>query len=68
MRSVAKVDESFCLGYGDCAAVAPEVFEVDEIAAVVGDGTAEEILEAAKACPADAISVLDAATGTQLYP
>ena len=35
---------------------------------VVGDGPRELLLEAAEACPAGAISVVDADTGEQIYP
>lgn len=68
MRYLPRVDEAHCLGYADCADAAPEVFEVDEVASVIGDGPAERVLAAAKACPADAITVLDADTGNQVYP
>jgi ferredoxin len=34
----------------------------------VGDAPLETLLEAAEACPAGAISVVDADTGEQIYP
>jgi ferredoxin len=68
MRYLPRVDEAHCLGYGDCAAAAPDDFEVDEVARVVGESADDRVLEAAKACPADAISVIDADTGKQVYP
>ncbi len=68
MRYLPQVDEAHCLGYGDCTAAAPGVFAVDEVAQVVGEGADDLVLEAAKACPADAISVIDADTGKQVYP
>jgi ferredoxin len=39
------------------------VFRVDEIAVVTGSGPDELVLEAARACPAMAIEVVDADTG-----
>ncbi len=68
MRCIAKVDELACSAHGDCALVAPGVFEVDDVARVVGDGPRELLLEAAESCPAGAISVVDADAGEQLYP
>jgi ferredoxin len=58
-----RVDEFSCCGHGDCAAIAPDVFRVDEVAVVTGSGPDELILEAARACPAMAIEVADADTG-----
>ena len=63
MTLVPRIDETACCAHGDCAAVAPGVFEVDEIAVVVGEGSDEQLIEAARACPAMAIELLDAATG-----
>jgi ferredoxin len=67
-RYIPKVDEYACAGHGDCAAIAPGVFAVDEIATVIGHGPAKDILEAAQMCPAAAITVVDADTGEQVYP
>ena len=63
MTLLPRVDEYACCGHGDCAAIAPNVFRVDEIAVVTGSGPDEVILEAARACPAMAIEVVDADTG-----
>lgn len=69
MSYVPTVDESACSAHGDCVAVAPHVFELNgEVAAVIGTGTPEEVLQAAEACPAAAIVVTDAETGEQVYP
>jgi ferredoxin len=54
------VDDMACCGHGDCAAIAPGVFRVDEIAIVVGPGDDLTVLEAARACPAGAIEVREA--------
>ena len=63
-----EIDETACAAHGDCAAIAPEVFEVDDIAVVVGEGPDDLVLEAARACPAAAIAVYDADTDAQVYP
>jgi ferredoxin len=63
MTLLPRIDEMACCGHGDCAAIAPGVFRVDEIAVVTGSGPDEQIIEAARACPAMAIEVVDADTG-----
>jgi ferredoxin len=68
MGCIAKVDELSCSGHGDCASVAPGVFEVDDVARVVGYGPRELLIEAAESCPAGAISVVDSETGNEIYP
>jgi ferredoxin len=60
------VDEMACCGHGDCAAVAPDIFRVDDIAVVTGTGPDDLVLKAARACPAAAVSVRDAATGAEV--
>lgn len=69
MNCKAQVDENSCSGHGDCVDVAPSVFRLDDdIAEVVADGPVELLTEAAEACPAAAISVVDIDTGEQLFP
>jgi ferredoxin len=68
MRYKPVVEDDLCLAHGDCAVVAPRVFHVDDVAEVTGEGTPELILEAARACPAAAITVIDADTGQVVYP
>jgi ferredoxin len=68
MACIPKVDELACAGHGDCALVAPGVFEVDDVARVVGTAPRDVLIEAAESCPAGAISVVDGDTGVQLYP
>jgi ferredoxin len=68
MTLVPMIDDLACSSHGDCAAIAPDVFRVEETAVVVGEGPPDLILRAAEACPAVAISVFDDATGEQLYP
>ena len=68
MAYVARVDEFSCSAHGDCAAVAPEVFRIDDIAEVVGSAPVDVLVKAAEACPAMAITVVDEDTGEQVYP
>jgi ferredoxin len=63
MTVLPRVDEYACCGHGDCAAIAPDVFRVDEVATVIGSAPDKVILEAARACPAMAIEVVDTDTG-----
>jgi ferredoxin len=62
------IDRSACSAHGDCVAVAPHVFALEETAVVIGDGPDELVLRAAESCPALAITVVDAETETQVYP
>ena len=66
-----RVNRDLCAGLGNCVALAPTVFELDEEnkavvldPASVDDGT---LLEAAESCPYDAIIVEDD-EGNQVYP
>ena len=68
MTLIPQVDEFACAAHGDCALAAPGVFTIDDIAAVTGQATDEQILAAARACPAGAITVIDQDTGEQVYP
>ena len=68
MTLVPHIDELACAAHGDCAVVAPEVFAIDDIAVVIGTGPGDLIVEAAKACPSVAITVVDSDTGAQVYP
>jgi ferredoxin len=63
-----RIDETACLAHGDCVDVAPGVFELDDVAHVIGDGPPDLILRAAEACPSVAIIVTDADTGEQVFP
>ncbi len=61
-----------CIGAASCAAIAPEVFELDEenIAVVISqDGNDDDTkLLAAQSCPTAAIIVTDTQTGQQVWP
>jgi ferredoxin len=66
-----KVDRELCSGVGNCVALAPEVFKLDQQKkAVVTDGSlvSEQMLwDAAQSCPENAI-ILEDDDGRQLYP
>ena len=70
MNPTVRVDRSACAGHGDCALVAPQVFQLDadDVAEVVGSAPLDVLTEAAEACPSVAITIVDADTGDQLYP
>jgi len=68
MTLIPHIDELACAAHGDCALTAPEVFTIEDIAVVTGQGSDEAILEAAQGCPAGAITVTDEQTGEQVYP
>lgn len=66
-----RIDRALCLGLGNCVALAPTVFELDEEGkALVLDPssvTADALLEAAESCPYNAI-ILEDDEGHQVYP
>jgi ferredoxin len=68
MSYAVAIDEDACSAHGDCADLAPEVFEVDDVARVIGTGPDELLLAAAGACPTTAIRLVDQQTGEQVYP
>jgi ferredoxin len=68
MSYAAYIDENACAAHGDCEAIAPEVFRVDDVAVVIADGPDELMLEAARICPAVAIRIVDRQTAEQLFP
>jgi ferredoxin len=68
MSYVAQIDESACAAHGDCEAIAPEIFRLEDVAVVIGVGSDELMLEAARVCPAVAIRVVDEGSGEQVFP
>ncbi len=68
MTYVPVVDPDECSAHGDCVEIAPQVFRLDDTAVVIGTAPFELILEAAEACPAVAISVVDDQTGEAVFP
>jgi ferredoxin len=68
MTLVPVIDAAACSAHGDCEDIAPEIFRLDDIAVVVGDGPDELMLAAAQACPSIAIRIVDRDSGQQVYP
>jgi ferredoxin len=68
MTYYAEIDEDVCAAHGECEAIAPDVFRVDDIARVIGTGPAELLLTAAEECPLGAIRIVDADSGEQVFP
>jgi ferredoxin len=68
MTYVAEIDEGACASHGDCEAIAPEIFRLEDVAVVVGEGPDELMLEAARVCPSVAIRILVRETGEQVFP
>jgi ferredoxin len=56
------IDRSLCSGFGACAELAPDVFEVDGkglVALRIGASADPAVLDAASACPMAAITVVE---------
>jgi ferredoxin len=68
MALIATIDEYACAAHGDCVVTAPDVFAMEDIAVVVGTGPDELMIAAARSCPSTAITLVDSATGRQVYP
>jgi ferredoxin len=68
MSYLPNIDPNECSAHGDCVEIAPQVFRLDDVAVVIGDGPDELILEAAEACPSVAISIVDSETGETVFP
>jgi ferredoxin len=68
MTYIPKVDPNECSAHGDCVDIAPQVFQLDDTATVIGTAPDDLILEAAEVCPAVAISVVDSETGETVFP
>jgi ferredoxin len=68
MSYLPRIDEGACIAQGDCVDVAPQVFQLDDRAGVIGTGPDELLLQAAENCPVEAITLVDADTGEQVYP
>jgi len=66
-----KVDRELCIGVGNCVAIAPTVFKLDDQnkAVILASSSVDEetLMEAAESCPENAIIVEDN-EGNQLYP
>lgn len=56
------IDRSLCSGFGACAELAPDTFEVDDGGLVTlraGTSSDPAVVDAAAACPMGAISVVE---------
>lgn len=56
------IDRSLCSGFGACAGLAPEIFEVDGgglVSLRVGKSEDPAVLDAASACPMGAIEIVE---------
>jgi ferredoxin len=63
-----EIDRSLCSGFGSCAQLAPDVFELEGsgLAGVrVGEADDPATLDAAGSCPMGAIAVFETETGKQ---
>jgi ferredoxin len=67
MTLTPHIDELACAAHGDCALAAPEVFTIEDIATVTGNGSSETILEAARTCPAGAILVIEEQQASRFF-
>lgn len=68
MNYEVQIDEDVCAAHGDCVEVAPGVFELDDVARVIGTAPDEVLLAAAESCPSAAIRIIDQRTREQVYP
>jgi ferredoxin len=68
MTYTVEIDEGACAAHGDCVEQAPGVFELDEVARVIGSGPDELLLAAAEVCPSTAIRIIDSESGAAVYP
>ena len=68
MNYLVEIDGDACAAHGDCVELAPEVFELQDVARVIGSGPDDVLFAAAEACPSVAIRLLDAQTSEQVYP
>jgi ferredoxin len=68
MSYLVEIDAGACMAHGDCVDMAPEVFELDDVAQVVGTAPDEQLLAVAEACPSAAIRVIDQLSREQVFP
>jgi ferredoxin len=71
MKLIVSIDQSKCIGAGNCVNIAPAAFQLDEesIAYLVDPASVDDdtLLDAARSCPTDAI-YLDTEDGEPVYP
>lgn len=59
-----RIDRTLCVGFGDCITAAPGVFVLDDEGIAVFRASVPEVardvlLEACRACPVDALTIID---------
>ncbi len=71
MTYIVSIDQSRCIGAGNCVHIAPTAFQLDEenIAYLVDPASVDDetMLDAARSCPTNAI-YLDTEDGQAVYP
>lgn len=71
MTYIVSIDQSRCIGAGNCVHIAPTVFQLDEenVAYVLDPRSVDDdtLLDAARSCPTDCI-YLDTEDGQAVYP
>lgn len=71
MTYIVSIDQSRCIGAGNCVHIAPAAFQLDEenIAYLVDPASVDDetLLDAAQSCPTNAI-YLDTEDGQAVYP
>ena len=68
MSYLVQIDEGACAAHGDCVDLAPQVFELDDVARVIGTAPDDVLMAAADGCPSAAIQLIDRRTHEQVYP
>lgn len=71
MKYRVVIDYSLCAGTSNCVEAAPGAYGLNErgLSVVKAACTDEEaILEGARSCPVEAITVYDAVTGERIHP
>ena len=71
MTYIVSIDQSRCIGAGNCVHIAPTAFQLDEenIAYLIDPASVDDetMLDAAQSCPTNAI-YLDTEDGQAVYP
>lgn len=63
-RFTVHIDDSLCAGYGSCILEAPEIFELNDdgvAVPLVAHTDDVRVYDAARACPMDAITIVEEA-------
>ncbi|MGB2851636.1 MAG: ferredoxin [Solirubrobacterales bacterium] len=68
MTLIPTIDQGACSGHGDCVDLAPAAFALGETAVVSGTASDDDLIAAAEACPALAITLTEQSTGEVIFP